>query len=91
MINQALFSSLRDNWETPKWLFDKCDSIWHFTLDAASNDQNALCDKHYTELDDGLSKDWGGGNVFGVILHMAEVLASGCKRLMRKAESQIQS
>ena len=64
MINQALFSSLRDNWETPKWLFDKCDSIWHFTLDAASNDQNALCDKHYTELDDGLSKDWGGQRVW---------------------------
>jgi site-specific DNA-methyltransferase (adenine-specific) len=53
-------SSLKDNWETPRDLFDRCDAIWHFNLDAASDDGNALCERHFTKDDDALALFWGG-------------------------------
>lgn len=60
----AAFTSNRDDWETPKWLFDKLNEIWHFTLDAASNDDNALCECHFTKDDDALSQSWEGHSVW---------------------------
>jgi phage N-6-adenine-methyltransferase len=52
------------DWETPDDLFSQLDSEFHFTLDPASSDSNAKCPNHYTEADDGLSRDWGGQTVF---------------------------
>lgn len=63
-INRGVMSSDRDDWETPRELFDRCDAIWHFDLDAASSDENALCDLHYTKENDGLSKSWEGHRVW---------------------------
>lgn len=63
-MNKGMFSSERDNWETPQSLFDKLDAKYHFTLDAASSDDNAKVAKHYTEETDGLSKPWEGERVF---------------------------
>lgn len=63
-MHSAMFSSERDNWETPQSLFDKLDAKHHFTLDAASSDDNAKVSKHYTEETDGLSKPWAGERVF---------------------------
>ena len=57
---QAQFSSKKDDWETPQELFDQLDSMFHFTLDAASSDENAKCEKHFTAEDDGLKQNWGG-------------------------------
>lgn len=54
----------KDDWETPQDLFDELDEEFHFTLDAASSDLNAKCEKHYTIEDDGLSQSWAGNNVF---------------------------
>lgn len=62
--NGAAFTSLRDDWETPGWLFDSIDSIWHFDLDPASNGHNQKCARHFTAKDDGLKQDWGGYRVF---------------------------
>lgn len=59
-----MFSSKKDDWETPQDLFDELDEEFHFTLDAASSDLNAKCEKHYTIEDDGLSQSWAGNNVF---------------------------
>ena len=59
-----MFSSKKDDWETPQDLFDELDKEFHFTLDAASSDLNAKCEKHYTIEDDGLSQSWEGNNVF---------------------------
>ena len=56
----AAYSSERNDWETPPDIFERCNSIWHFNLDAASSDENALCDRHYTLKDDGLNLSWGG-------------------------------
>ena len=60
----AAYSSERDDWETPRELFDRIDAIWHFTVDAASSDSNALCERHFTAESDGLSQDWGGERVW---------------------------
>ncbi len=58
----AAFSSNRLDWETPQALFDSLDELHHFTLDPASNGQNAKCAKYFTMADNGLNQDWGGGD-----------------------------
>ena len=63
-MNDILFSSASEEWETPQELFDKLNSIYHFNLDPASTDENAKCSLHFTRQDDGLSKNWGGYRVF---------------------------
>lgn len=59
-LNHGLMSSNRDDWETPRDLFARCDAIWHFDLDVASTHDNALCESHFTAEEDGLSQDWSG-------------------------------
>ena len=55
------FSSKTDLWYTPQDFFEKWNkNIGGFTLDVCANDENAKCRKYFTELDDGLSKDWSG-------------------------------
>ena len=61
---KAQFSSAKDDWETPQKLFDKLDAEFHFSLDAASSDENAKCEKHFTAEDDGLEQNWGGQTVW---------------------------
>lgn len=61
---QTIFSSNRDDWETPQIFFDKLNEQYRFTLDPCSSDTNAKCPKHYTEQDNGLEQDWGGETVF---------------------------
>ena len=58
------FSSQRDNWETPQDFFDRYDRVYHFNLDAASSDENAKCEKHFTIKDDGLKQNWAGHTVW---------------------------
>ena len=64
MIEEALFSSQRTDWETPQALFDSLDAEFHFTLDPASTDANAKCKKHFTPREDGLLQSWAGETVF---------------------------
>lgn len=61
---QTMFSSNRDDWETPQNFFDKLNAQYHFTLDPCSSNTNTKCQKHYTEQDNGLEQDWGGEVVF---------------------------
>lgn len=61
---QTMFSSNRDDWETPQDFFDKLNAQYHFTLDPCSSNTNAKCPKHHTERDNGLEQDWGGEIVF---------------------------
>lgn len=63
-MNDVIFSSRSEEWETPQDLFDSLDREFHFTLDPCSTDENAKCKKHYTMDDDGLSQDWTGETVF---------------------------
>lgn len=60
----VMFSSNRDDWETPQSLFDELDKEFNFTLDPCSSKKNHKCVKFYTEEDNGLEKDWEGEIVF---------------------------
>ena len=64
MVNNALFSSGKNDWETPQWLFDELDGEFHFTLDPCASHETAKCNKYYTVEDDGLIQDWGNEVVF---------------------------
>ena len=60
MVNPALFSSQRDDWATPRWLFDRLDSEFGFTLDPCATRENATCPRFYTPAEDGLRQSWRG-------------------------------
>ena len=61
---KALFSTGKNDWETPKELFEELDSEFHFTLDPCATPENAKCKKFFTEEQNGLIQDWSGEVVF---------------------------
>ena len=61
---ELMFSTGKDDWETPQDFFNKLNEEFHFTLDPCSTLDSAKCPKYYTPEDDGLSKDWQGETVF---------------------------
>lgn len=64
MNTSLMFSSKKDDWETPQWLFDELDKEFHFTIDPCANESNRKCEKYYTKEQDGLTKCWKGETVF---------------------------
>lgn len=54
----------RDEWRTPRALFDFYDSVYGFKLDAAANAENSLCDCFISVEDDALDVDWPVGPVW---------------------------
>lgn len=63
-LQKAMVSSKSNEWATPQDLFDKLNEEFHFTLDAASTDENSKCEKHFTKKDNGLHQDWSKDVVF---------------------------
>jgi len=63
MLNDSLFMSNKDDWETPKDLYAKLNIEFNFNLDPCCSKETAKCTSFYTIEDDGLSKNWEG-NVF---------------------------
>ena len=59
-----MFSTGKDDWETPQQFFDKLNDEFHFTLDACATPKTAKCQKFYTKSENGLTKDWQGEVVF---------------------------
>ena len=54
------FDSNRQDWTTPKELFNKLNEEFHFTCDLAASKENALCSKFFTIDDNGLNQKWEG-------------------------------
>jgi hypothetical protein len=79
MKTETLFSSANCEWETPPKLFKELDERFHFTLDVASTDQNALCKRHYTKEQNGLTYSWqtGGGVLYGAIVPTVRIKNHG--------------
>lgn len=63
-MNKVMFSSKKDDWETPQKLFDMLDKKYGFDLDPAATTENAKCDKYFTKEENGLLQDWEGHCVF---------------------------
>lgn len=53
-----------DVWHTPPELFAVLNDEFHFDVDAACHEYNALCPFAITEADDALTSSWDGGTVF---------------------------
>lgn len=75
MINQALFSSNSDDWETPQDIFNSLNNEFNFNLDPCASPDNHKCEKYFTKDDEGLLQNWGGKECFA-IRHIA-ILQNG--------------
>lgn len=66
MINKALFTSNKEDWETPQDFYDKLNKKFNFEWDLAANAHNSKCRHYFDENSDSLSQNWGGlnGNLF---------------------------
>lgn len=64
MNREAMFSSKKQDWETPQDFYDQLNKEFSFTLDPASTEKNHKCDKYFTQEQDGLTKSWQGETVF---------------------------
>lgn len=59
-MDKVLFSSNKEEWETPQELFDRLNNEFHFDLDVCALPENSKCKKYYTPSDDGLRQPWIG-------------------------------
>ncbi|WP_299918482.1 DNA N-6-adenine-methyltransferase [uncultured Megasphaera sp.] len=59
-INSVLYSSESEVWETPKDLFDKLDTEFHFDIDVCALPSNSKCTTFFTPEQDGLKQKWEG-------------------------------
>lgn len=57
-INKGLMTSNSDEWTTPRWLFDRLNSVFQFDTDCAATDHNNLCSYYFTKTYDGLTHSW---------------------------------
>lgn len=64
LTTSVMFSSAKQDWETPQDFFDKLNEEFHFTLDACATMENAKCPKFYTQDEDGLKQSWEGNTVW---------------------------
>lgn len=51
-------------WATPLTVFNALNQRFGFTLDPASTDENAKCEKHFTKEQNGLLQSWAGERVW---------------------------
>ena len=58
MNNALMFSSKKQDWETPQKLFDELNNEFHFDTDAAATSENAKCLKFIDEETNALKIDW---------------------------------
>ena len=59
-INDGMFSSNTDLWETPQDFFMKLYDEFHFTLDVCAKPENTKCLSYFTPEIDGLKQKWTG-------------------------------
>lgn len=64
MNKEVMFSSKKNEWETPQELFNKLNKEFSFTLDPCATPENAKCKKYYTIKENGLEQNWQGETVF---------------------------
>lgn len=57
-MNKVLFSSNKEDWETPQDLFNELNKEFNFTVDVACSEENYKCNRYYTEKENGLKQNW---------------------------------
>lgn len=61
---KQLFSTGKDDWGTPWWLFNLLHERFKFTIDLAASKKNAKLPRYFTEEDDALKQSWSGERGF---------------------------
>ena len=64
MNTETLFSTGKDDWETPPTFFAALNKEFRFTIDVAADANNHKCERFYTEHENGLVQNWGGETVW---------------------------
>lgn len=64
MSSHVLFSSADVEWFTPRPLFDKLDSLYHFELDPCASQERLLCPMNFTSQENGLERNWSPSRAF---------------------------
>lgn len=59
-LNEGLFSSDREDWETPPDFFELLDREFSFELDVCASEHNKKCERYFSKEEDALSKAWRG-------------------------------
>src|SRR5215831_256800 len=59
-VPRQLMTSERDDWETPRTLFEMLNAEFDFQLDVCATDATAKCERYFTKREDGLSQEWVG-------------------------------
>ncbi len=59
MLNRALFSSNRHDWETPDEVFAALDAEFGFEIDVCAMADRAKCRHFFSADQDGLKQSWG--------------------------------
>lgn len=59
-MNEVMFSSKTDLWETPQDFFDDLNREFGFEVDVCALPSNAKCKKFFSPSDDGLVQEWKG-------------------------------
>lgn len=78
----TLFSSKREDWETPPEIFQPLNQEFHFTLDAAASHQNAKAEHYFTTRS--LEESWA----FGGSVWLNPPYGRGIGRWVRKASEE---
>jgi site-specific DNA-methyltransferase (adenine-specific) len=55
LVDKVHFSSDKEDWRTPEWLFKELDEEFNFDLDLFASADNALCDNW---MDDAFNTHW---------------------------------
>jgi phage N-6-adenine-methyltransferase len=64
-MNEALLSSKRHDWRTPKAFFESVtQEFGPLDTDAAASAENALCPHFWDEQADALRQDWNGKHIW---------------------------
>lgn len=88
-LNKALFSSEKEDWETPQDFFNELNKEFHFDLDPCADEENAKCKEFFTKEQNGLLQDWGGGVAFSAIHLTGESRpGNGSKSVTKKHRSR---
>jgi len=78
---KQLFSTGKDDWRTPRVLFNALKKLFEFTVDAAADNENHLCETYITAEQDALKVDWG----FSHDIVFCNPPYSLCPKFIRKA------
>jgi phage N-6-adenine-methyltransferase len=81
MLNSALFSSDRHDWETPDAVFSALDAEFGFEIDVCATAETTKCSRYFSPDQDGLKQPWRG------VCWMNPPYGSALPRWMAKAYS----